>query len=118
MAFTVPVALDTSKPDWKRQFRSIKRCECGERIGWVVYEDTEAQRDRWAPYNDSDGQLHFATCPKRESFRKLSRETNGAAAEPPPASSPAPPPPPSRPKPAPRQAGLFGDTAPQRYGVD
>jgi hypothetical protein len=105
MPFVVPVALDTSKPDWRRQFRSVKTCECGARFGWVVFYDAEQQRDRWAPYNESDGRLHFATCPRRKRFRRPLKEPKGAAV----ARSLSPP------KPAPEQASLFGGHEQQQY---
>jgi hypothetical protein len=115
MPFVVPLALDTSKPDWRRQFRSVKTCECGARFGWVVFHDEEYQRDRWAPYNESDGQLHHVTCPRRKRFRRTLKEPKGAAVA---RSAEAVKDQPSERKPSAVQGNLFGLIDPVRYGVD
>ena len=77
-----PLQLDTSRADWKRQFRGITRCKgptCKAEIGWVIID--EGTWERRVPYNTKDGKLHHSTCPDVEFFKaqRVGRSTAPAA---------------------------------------
>ena len=113
-----PLTLDTSRPDWRRQFRGITVCKgptCGAWIGWVIVID-EQGRERRVPYNVEDGRIHHSTCPDVEHFKRPTTSSNrpaDAAPTPPPAAQAKPAPRPGKP-----QQTLWGDLGPTRYGVD
>lgn len=106
-----PICLDTSTPDWRRQFRGITVCKgetCKARIGWVIHIDDQG-RERKVPYNDVDGRIHHSTCPDVESFKRAKREGRVAAV--PQCVQPKP-----EPKAAPSQSSLFSTST--LYRVD
>jgi hypothetical protein len=102
-----PLTLDTSRPDWRRQFRGISTCtgpNCTARIGWVLWTD-EGGKERRVPYNDVDGRIHHSTCPDVEHFKRPRNSSNRPAD-----ASSTPPSPQAKPpaRPGKPQLSLFG----------
>ncbi len=99
-----PDSLDTSIPGWRRQFRGITTCKgatCGAQIGWTIHID-EKGRERPVPYNETDGHIHYSTCPDVESFK---RKREGLPQSQDPAETKTPP------KPKAEQQSMFGSTS-------
>lgn len=122
---TVPIQLDTSRPDWRRQARSTGKCKsCEAKILWMVWHDEAGNRDRWAPYDFETGALHHKDCPAREQYRTYREDPRPQAAAALPPSVSTPPTAVSMPhrvsqttdRQLHEQLGLFG--SPTRYGTD